>query len=194
MFELKHTGISGCFQIQPNILSDVRGRFIKIFHKNTFIKLGLNTDFVEEYYSNSHLGVLRGLHFQNPPVEHIKLVYCVQGEVFDVLLDLRVGSPTYGKTAKVTLNADLGNYLYIPKGLAHGFCVTSDKATLVYKVSTVYSPKHDSGILWNSVNIDWPTKSPLLSSRDLSFPSLKEFVSPFVYQAHHFPSMIKDYD
>ena len=182
MFELKPTVIPDCFQIKPNIHSDFRGRFIKVFQKNAFVQLGLNTDFVEEYYSNSHLGLLRGLHFQEPPFEHVKLVYCVEGEVFDVLLDLRVGSPTFGKTAVITLSAKLGNYLYIPKGLAHGFCVTSEKATLVYKVSTVYSTEHDAGILWNSVNIDWPTTSPLLSSRDLSFQSMKDFVSPFIYQ------------
>ncbi len=190
MFELRPSGIPDCFQVQPRIFADVRGRFVKVFHKEAFIELGLATDFVEEYYSSSNFGVVRGLHFQAPPVDHVKLIYCVQGEVFDVVLDLRVGSPTYGKISTFTLGADLGNYLYVPKGLAHGFCVTSEKATLVYKVSSVYSPQHDTGILWNSANIDWPTNTPLLSDRDLSLPRLAEFVSPFSYQPQHVPGTI----
>ena len=95
-----------------------------------------------------------------------------------------------GNFYRAWFDADLGNYLYVPKGLAHGFCVTSEKATLVYKVSSVYSPQHDTGILWNSANIDWPTNTPLLSDRDLSLPSLAEFVSPFSYQPQHVPGTI----
>lgn len=190
MFELQHSGIPDCFEVQPRIFSDARGRFVKVFHKENFRELGLATNFVEEYYSSSHFGVIRGLHFQSPPVDHVKLIYCVQGEVFDVVLDLRVGSPTYGKTYTCTLGAELGNYLYVPKGLAHGFCVTSEKATLIYKVSSVYSPLHDTGILWNSANINWPTDRPQLSDRDMNLPRFEEFVSPFVYQPVHFPTTI----
>jgi dTDP-4-dehydrorhamnose 3,5-epimerase len=193
MFELQHSGIPDCFQVQPRIFSDDRGRFVKVFHKEDFSALGLVTDFDEEYYSSSHFGVIRGLHFQSPPVDHVKLIYCVQGEVFDVVLDLRVGSPTYGKTSTFTLGAELGNYLYVPKGLAHGFCVTSEKATLVYKVSSIHSPQHDTGILWNSANIDWPTNTPQLSDRDMSLPRFEEFVSPFVYHPSHVSGTISRY-
>lgn len=182
MFQFKKTGIHGCYEIQPRIFLDSRGKFVKIFHQDIFTEQGLETRFSEEYYSVSHRGVIRGLHFQAPPADHVKLVYCVHGEVFDVVLDLRMGSPTYGKTASFRLNSDSGNYLYIPKGLAHGFCATSDVATLIYKVSTVYSPQRDSGVLWSSLDIDWPTTSPVVSDRDRSFSPLSEFASPFIYE------------
>ena len=181
MFEMKPTKIFGCFQINPHIFSDHRGRFVKIFHKKEFSLLGIETNYEEEYYTTSNYGVVRGLHFQSPPFYHAKLIYCIQGEVFDVVLDLRVGSPTYGKTSSLSLGAELANCLYIPKGVAHGFCVLSEKATLVYNVSSVHSDEHDSGILWNSVNIDWPVNTPLLSDRDMRFPKFTDFVSPFFF-------------
>lgn len=181
MFALKETGIRGCYEVQPRIFDDARGRFVKVFRRDAFTQLGLETGFVEEYYSHSNRGVIRGMHFQTPPSDHVKLVYCVHGEVQDVVLDLRKGSPTYGQSAAIKLSAQKGNFIYIPKGLAHGFCVTSDTATLVYKVSTVYDPHKDTGVLWNSFGADWPTSNPILSERDASFPILKEFVSPFDY-------------
>ena len=179
MFELRASAIPGCLEIQPRIHRDIRGRLLKVFHRESFVELGLETDFAEEFYSISNRGVIRGLHFQSPPMDHVKMVYCVQGEVFDAVLDLRIGSPTYGKTASFKLSSDKGNCLYIPKGLAHGFCATSEIATLVYKVSTVHSPQHDSGILWNSVDIDWPTKLPVISERDSSFKPFSDFESQF---------------
>jgi dTDP-4-dehydrorhamnose 3,5-epimerase len=181
MFALSQAAIPGCFEIAPRVLDDARGRFVKVFHRDAFAELGLSTDFAEEYYSRSHKGVVRGMHFQTPPHEHVKLVYCVQGEVFDVVLDLRRGSPTYGKAASFRLSAECGNYLYIPKGLAHGFCALTEDATMVYKVGTVYAPQHDSGVLWNSIGIDWPVDEPLVSARDAAFAPLSQFESPFVY-------------
>jgi dTDP-4-dehydrorhamnose 3,5-epimerase len=181
MFQFKSSSIIGCYEIQPMIFNDDRGRFVKVFHREMFAKLGLCIDFVEEYYSHSRRDVIRGLHFQLPPVDHVKMVYCICGKVFDVVLDLRIGSPTYGKTAIFSLSAEQANYLYIPEGIAHGFCVISDFATMVYKVSSTYSPEHDAGVLWNSVEINWPTKSPILSERDMSFIPFSEFKSTFVY-------------
>jgi dTDP-4-dehydrorhamnose 3,5-epimerase len=182
MFEKKPTPIPGCFEIQPRVFDDERGRFVKVFHEDAFRQLDLHTDFAEEYYSVSRRGVIRGLHFQTPPMDHVKLVYCTHGEVLDVVLDLRVGSPTFGQVATFTLSASKGNYVYLPKGLAHGFCVLSETATLVYKVSTVYAAEHDSGVLWNSIDLDWPTHNPILSERDRSFKPFSEFDSPFVYE------------
>ncbi|MDD5296583.1 MAG: dTDP-4-dehydrorhamnose 3,5-epimerase [Rhodocyclaceae bacterium] len=182
MFELRTSEIAGCFEIQPRILSDSRGRFVKVFHRDAFREFGLETDFDEEYYSVSRRGVVRGLHFQVPPKDHNKVVYCVQGEVFDVVLDLRIGSPTYGMVRSFELSADRANYIYIPSGLAHGFCVTSDVAVLVYKVSSVYSPEHDLGIRWDSVGVDWPVSVPMLSERDSGFMPFVNFESPFVYE------------
>ncbi len=177
------TKISHCYQIIPDIFEDNRGRFVKIFHHDLFKDKGLNTHFAEEYYTVSNQGVLRGLHFQKPPMQHTKMVYCVSGEVMDAVVDLRIGSPTFGRYELFTLDAKLANIIYIPPGLAHGFYVTSQCARLVYKVSTVYSPEHDAGILWNSAGIPWPEGSPTLSSRDCTFPLLADFESPFHYQS-----------
>jgi len=181
MFQVNPTAISGCYEIQPRIFADARGRFVKVFQRNAFFAHGLEVDFAEEYYSVSRQGVIRGMHFQNPPMDHVKIVYCVQGEVFDVVVDLRLGSPSYGKAVTLNLSADKGNYVYIQKGLAHGFCAISESATLVYKVATEYSPEHDSGILWSSIGIAWPSPSPVLSKRDREFIPLSGFKSPFVY-------------
>lgn len=182
MFSLRGTKLPGCFEVQPRIFDDERGRFVKVFHQEEFMRLGLETKFKEEYYSHSQRGVIRGMHFQLPPSDHVKLVYCVQGEVQDVILDLRIGSPAFGQFDTVKLSAEQGNYLYIPKGLAHGFCTTSTFATVVYKVSTLYDPKHDSGVLWNSFGFEWPTLEPVMSTRDTSFTPLSAFHSPFVYE------------
>lgn len=110
------------------------------------------------------------------------MVYCVEGEVLDVVVDLRVGSPTYRQFALFELSAAKANSIYIPKGMAHGFCALSERAIMVYKVSTIYSPAHDAGVLWNSVGIPWPTTEAVISARDQSFPSLEQFESPFRYE------------
>lgn len=182
MFNFKQTNIAGCIEIQPKSFQDDRGRFVKVFQTLEFEKLHLSARFMEEFYSFSKPGVVRGLHFQTPPHDHEKLVYCVHGEVFDVVLDLRVGSPTYGQTQHFILNAEQANMLYIPSGLAHGFCTMSEPATLVYKVSSMHAPAHDQGILWSSIPIKWPISSPIVSDRDSKFPSLVKFASPFTYE------------
>ena len=183
MFERKALALPGCFELQPRVFDDARGRFVKTFHREAFAQHGLHTEFAEEYYSHSRRGVIRGMHFQTPPAAHVKLVYCVQGEVFDVVVDLRLGSPTYGQCATLKLSAAQGNVLYIPAGLGHGFCATSETATLVYKVSTVYAPAQDSGVLWSSLDVAWPLEGavPVVSERDAGFLPLSAFQSPFLY-------------
>ncbi len=181
--DIRSSHISGCYEIFPTIHEDQRGRFVKIFQRDVFAEHGLQLDLAEEYYSESVRGVLRGLHFQTPPMDHVKLVYCMVGEAFDVVVDLRAGSPTYGQFATFTLTAQRGNAVYLPAGLAHGFCVTSDRATLVYKVSSVHAPLHDAGILWSSAGIPWPETQPILSARDLGFPTLQAYQTPFRYRA-----------
>lgn len=183
MIGLKESGIPGCFELQPKVFRDERGVFVKTFHEDLFAKIGLQTKWVEEYYSLSRQGVLRGLHFQLPPHEHDKIVYCVAGEVMDVVVDLRNGSPTFGQCAWFTLNSEVANMVYIPRGLAHGFFTLSDTATMMYKVSTVYAPDQDAGILWNSVDVPWPSAHPTLSQRDSEFPPFSSFVSPFLFKA-----------
>ena len=175
----KVTSVQGCFELQATVHKDARGRFIKIFHAPAFEKMGLNSEFSEDYYSVSKKGVMRGLHFQSPPDEHDKLVCCLEGEVFDAVLDLRKKSKTYGKHFTLKLGAGKGNMLYIPKGCAHGFYALSAKALMLYKTSTVYAPEKDAGILWNSAGIRWPGGKPALSPRDASLPALADFKSPF---------------
>ncbi|MEG4330952.1 dTDP-4-dehydrorhamnose 3,5-epimerase [Microcoleus sp. AT9_A2] len=179
--EIYETKLPGCYELQPKVFKDHRGTFVKTFHEEVFKKYQLNINFAEEYYSFSHQNVFRGLHFQMPPKDHTKMVYCVQGEVIDAVVDLRVGSPTYGKCETFSLTAEKANIIYIPPGFAHGFYVLSETAIMMYKVSTVYSPEQDTGIHWNSVGVVWPIPNPIVSKRDNEFVALSDFNSPFVY-------------
>jgi dTDP-4-dehydrorhamnose 3,5-epimerase len=182
MFENIETIIPGCFELIPRKMGDARGCFVKTFNRDAFEENGLERDWHEEYYSVSRKGVLRGLHFQLPPHDHVKLVYCTAGEVLDAVVDLRVGSPMFGKHILVRLNAITTKMVYIPKGCAHGFYTVSDTATMVYKVSTVYAPAHDAGLLWDSVGIPWPDGNPIMSDRDKALPPFAFFTSnPFIF-------------
>jgi len=182
MFKVEPSKLAGCYKFSPEIIGDIRGRFVKIFHEPSYAALGLETSFAEEYYSVSHDNVIRGLHFQVPPMDHVKVVYCLKGHALDVVLDLRVGSPTFGQFDIFELNSSNSSSIYIPKGMAHGFCALGDNTIMVYKVSTIYSPNHDAGILWNSVGIPWPTMGAVMSARDQGFPTLAQFRSPFRYE------------
>lgn len=177
------TALPGCYQIVTDIRRDERGSFVKVFHEETFRRHGLATGFAEEYYSTSRRGVIRGLHFQTPPHDHAKLVYCVQGTVLDAALDLRRGSPSYGRHITLELSAENGHMLYLPAGLAHGFCSLSAQSLMVYKVTSAYAPDNDGGVLWNSAGIAWPAQEPVMSARDRTFPTLAQFDTPFVYAA-----------
>lgn len=176
---LIQTTMAGCFEIQPRIFEDSRGRFIKPFQQSWMLEHGLEGGFSEDFYSVSAKGVLRGLHFQEPPHDQAKLVYCTRGAAFDVAVDLRRHSKTYGRFQAFELTAAKGNSLYLPKGFAHGFYALEDGTTIVYKVSAEYSPAHDKGVLWSSLGIPWPNPSPVVSVRDAAFPKLADYVSPF---------------
>ena len=166
MIGLTRTMCNGCYELQTSVWKDIRGVFIKTVHEGQFEKLGLRSDFVEQYYSSSPRRVLRGMHYQAPPMHHAKLIYCVQGRVLDVALDLRSSSATFLQYFSTELNADLGNMVYLEAGFAHGFYVLSEIATVVYNVTSVYSPDHDSGIRWNSFGFGWPESDPIVSVRD----------------------------
>jgi dTDP-4-dehydrorhamnose 3,5-epimerase/CDP-3, 6-dideoxy-D-glycero-D-glycero-4-hexulose-5-epimerase len=172
--------LPGAHVLEPRVLGDERGDFVKTFHAGVFVALGLEFQPVEEFYSTSRRGVLRGMHFQRPPHDHAKLVYCIQGAVLDVLLDLRRSRPTYGQAASVHLSRENHRLLYVPAGLAHGFLALTDDAVMVYKTTTVHAPSHDAGIRWDGFGFDWKlTAAPVLSARDRGFPVLSEFDSPF---------------
>ena len=180
--EFDQTILPGCFEIRPNIFRDNRGSFIKTYLEETFNEKGLCTNCREEYYSVSKRGVIRGMHFQTPPMQHTKMVYCLQGIVQDVLLDLRIGSPSFGSCCSIELSAEKGNIIYIPEGIAHGFCALTDMAIMQYKVSSIYSPEHDSGILWSSIPLDWNCSTPIISPRDANLIALESFKSPFKFE------------
>lgn len=179
---MEQTTIPDCYILNPFVFEDERGYFVKVYHQDIFFENGLETNFTEEYYTFSRKRILRGLHFQLPPHDHTKLVFCIAGRVLDAVIDLRVGSPAYGKYEMFDLNIENKKIIYIPNGLAHGFYVMSESAILVYKTTTVYSQEHDSGILWNSAGVPWPDKQPIISRRDSEFMTMTDFISPFIFK------------
>lgn len=172
--------IEGCLLIKPEKIKDDRGYFTKFFNSSFYQSIGINFVLKESYSSFSYKGVLRGLHFQTEPYEHSKLVRCSFGKVVDVILDLRKGSPTFKTVQKVELDSNSGNILYLPAGIAHGFFAIED-SVMEYLVSSEHMPSHDSGILWSSVNVNWPNSKPIISSRDANFLRLDDFDSPFKF-------------
>lgn len=181
--EISPLPIPGCWVLDAGVARDARGLFVKTIHATTFARKKLRYDFREQYYSLSHRNVLRGMHFQAPPHDHEKLVICVAGRALDVVLDLRKGSPSFGRTVSVPLDGDTPKGVYVAQGCAHGFLSLSEGCLMLYNVTTEYAPDHDLGILWNTIYFEWPVKGPVISRRDQSFPSFSEFRSPFAFQA-----------
>lgn len=174
--EIIQTKLSGAVIVQPKIFGDARGFFFESWNRERYAAEGLDIDFVQDNLSFSRRGVLRGLHFQNPNAQG-KLVQVLHGEVFDVAVDIRVGSPTFGQHAAVTLSADNKRQFYIPPGFAHGFCVTSETALFAYKCSDIYNPKAEGSVLWNDpdLGIEWPVAAPELSGKDAEGIRLADF-------------------
>jgi dTDP-4-dehydrorhamnose 3,5-epimerase len=181
MFTVHPTPLAGLVSLEPKAFTDHRGSFVKTFHAPAFQELGLPFEIREEFFSLSHRHVLRGLHFQAPPTDHAKLVYCPAGAVLDVVLDLRRRSPTCGQFHAEELTETNRRILFIPSGLAHGFLTLSESALMVYKTTSVHDPACDQGIRWDSIGFPWPLgdAAPILSRRDAGFPALADFVSPF---------------
>lgn len=171
--------MSGCYLFESPKFSDARGRFVKTYHKEYFQENGINIEFAEEFYSSSKKNVIRGMHFQLPPSEHDKLVYCIQGRVLDVFLDIRRSSSTYGQSMGIELSGENARSLFLPKGIAHGFLSLEDDTVMVYKTSTIHNPIKDCGIIWNSFGFDWPVETPIVSDRDTKHPTFPTFDSPF---------------
>lgn len=178
---LLKTPIEGVKIFEPRVFEDARGSFIKTYNSDFFHSNGLNLSIHETYYSISHKGVIRGMHFQTPPHDHIKIVYVPHGRITDVVLDIRKNSPTYGDYFAVELSAENGKILIIPKGLAHGFKSLENNTNVTYMQTSCYAPNHDYGIHYDSFGFEWETANPQLSDRDLSFPPLNSFSSTFVF-------------
>jgi dTDP-4-dehydrorhamnose 3,5-epimerase len=160
--------------------ADNRGSFVKTFHNAALLKGGIDFTLRESYFSFSKKDVVRGMHFQLPPHQHSKIVFCPQGAILDVIVDLRKGSATYGQHYAHILSAENKKAYYIPEGFAHGFKSLTENAMTYYLVSSEYSQQHDTGILYDSIGFDWEVGSPIVSARDLSFKTMKEFESPFI--------------
>jgi len=170
--------LPGCFLLRPKVFEDSRGLFVKTFDENKFKELNLDFKMREEFYSISNLNVIRGMHFQTPPYDHEKLVYCTQGSALDVLLDLRVGGG-YGESASTILSSENKSIVFIPKGVAHGFISKSDSTLMMYKTTMPHNPESDCGIHWASFGFNWGVDCPQTSIRDSYHPYFSDFNSPF---------------
>jgi dTDP-4-dehydrorhamnose 3,5-epimerase len=175
LMKISETALPGVLLIELQIFADARGSFMETWRWDRYEEHGVPARFVQDNISFSLHGVLRGLHFQNPHGQG-KLIYVLQGEIFDVAVDIRLGSPTFGQWLGVRLSEYNHHQLYIPDGFAHGFCVLSPTALVSYKCTDVYHPQSEGGILWNDpdLGIEWPIARPLLSPKDAAFPLLRE--------------------
>jgi dTDP-4-dehydrorhamnose 3,5-epimerase len=174
-FEFIKSEIKDVILVKPKVLGDDRGFFMETYEKLEFAQHGIDVEFSQDNHSKSKAHVLRGLHYQKPPHEQAKLVRCLQGQIYDVAVDIRKESKTFGRCVIVELSEENKNMLYIPKGFAHGFVVMSKDAQIVYKVNGKYSPEHECGIIWNdkTLNIDWKIKfEPILSDKDKNWKGL----------------------
>lgn len=175
-FEFERQKINDVILIKPKVFGDNRGFFMETYKKSEFVANGILEEFNQDNHSKSGAKVLRGLHYQSKPYGQAKIVRCVRGRIYDVAVDIRPNSKTFGQYVKVELSEDNKNMLYIPEGFAHGFVVLSEEAELCYKASGEYNPSADRGVLWNDndINIDWEIDfEPVLSEKDLNQPELK---------------------
>lgn len=181
-FNFQQMSIPDVLLIEPKRFGDDRGFFEEIYKLSAFSTGGVSATFVQDNHSHSVQGVLRGLHYQKDPRAQGKLVSAIRGRIFDVGVDIRKGSPTYGDWVAAILSHDNGRMLYIPPGFAHGFCVLSSEADVIYKVTEEYAPELDRGIVWNDpkISIQWPVSDPILSTKDATLPGLEEADNNFV--------------
>jgi dTDP-4-dehydrorhamnose 3,5-epimerase len=179
--KILETGIKGLYQIVPAVYRDHRGHFLEFFKSSKFQALSGGIDYLQDNLSFSKKNVLRGLHLQMAPAQQAKIVTVITGKVLDVVVDLREGSATFGKTYQVELSSEIRNQLIIPAGFAHGFSTLED-AHFLYKCSQEYDPKYETGIIWNDadLSIDWQVSEPILSDKDKQLPTLRELLGKSV--------------
>ena len=176
-FKVEKSDLKGVLLIQPAVHTDSRGRFFESFQKKRYKEIGIEEEFVQDNHSISQKNTIRGLHYRVAPGQS-KLVRVIRGEVFDVVVDIRKGSPTFGQWRGYTLSDTNYLQIYIPMGFAHGFCVLSETAEFLYKVSEYYSAEKEKGIIWNDqdIGIDWPISNPVLSEKDKTNLTLKDLL------------------
>ena len=184
-FKFKKLSIPDVILITPEVFNDGRGVFMETYKRSVFEEAGIKENFLQDNYSSSQKNVLRGLHYQIPPMEQAKLVRCIRGKVFDVAVDIRKGSPYFGKWTGDYLSEENKNMIFIPVGFAHGYLVLSERAEIVYKISKEYSREHERGFFWKdpTVGIEWPLPAePILSEKDKKLPLFKDLEDIFLYQ------------
>lgn len=182
-FAFKSLDIPEVVLIEPKVFEDERGFFMETYKMPDFAAAGVKANFIQDNHSRSAKGILRGLHYQDPPFAQGKLVRAIRGEIFDVAVDIRKGSPNWGRWVGVILSEENKDLLYIPTGFAHGFCVLSEVAEVIYKTTNVYSAEAEAGIIWNDqdLNIEWPVREPILSEKDKKLPTLENADIKFYY-------------
>ncbi len=183
--EIIQEPLPGLYVLKPNVFEDKRGYFYESYNKEVFHKLGIDCEFMQDNQSLSvDKGVLRGLHFQAPPFAQAKLIRAVLGSVFDIVVDIRKGSPTYGQQFGLVLSDKNKLNMFVPQGFAHGFVTLEANTLFNYKCSNVYNKASEGGILWSDpdLNIDWNVTEPILSEKDTQNPKFSDFESPFVYK------------
>lgn len=183
--EIEKIFIEGPLVIRPKVFTDSRGYFFESFSSRLFNELGITTEFVQDNQSLSQKGTVRGLHFQANPYAQGKLVRVVQGAVLDVAVDIRKGSPTYGKYFDIELSAENKTMFWVPPGFAHGFSTLEDDTIFLYKCTQFYNKASEGGIFWNdpALNINWRVEEPIVSEKDQHLPPLEHFDSPFTYES-----------
>ena len=183
---VRQTALSGLLEVSPKRFHDERGFFSETYNRRAYEAAGVLTEFVQDNHSlSAQAGTVRGLHFQAPPAAQAKLVRCGRGAIFDVAVDIRRGSPTYGRWAGYTLSAENGAQLYIPVGFAHGFATLEPDSEIIYKCSDYYAPETEGALRWDDpdIGIKWPlTSAPVLSGKDAAAPLLAGFNSPFTFE------------
>lgn len=183
-FKFKRLEIPGVVLIEPEIFYDERGFFIETYKYNDFYQIGIRESFIQDCHSKSEKkGILRGLHYQKNPTPQGKIVRVIAGEIFDVAVDIRKGSPYYAKWIGVILSSENRMMLYIPPGFAHGFCTLTDKSEILYKYTKLYSPDDYRGIIWNDkrIGVAWPVRKPIISEKDEKLPALDKADNNFIF-------------
>lgn len=177
------TPIPDLLIVEPDVFNDQRGYFFEVYNQERYFNNNMNMKFVQDNESKSGKNVLRGLHFQKPPFAQGKLVRVIQGKVLDVAVDIRKGSPTYGKYHSVELDAESKRMFYIPEGFAHGFLTLEENTIFAYKCTNYYNKESEGSLLWcdETIGIDWNIENPILSDKDKISPLFKDFISPFIY-------------
>jgi len=175
MIKFNKTKLSGVFEIIPAVFDDNRGFFLETYHKEKYAEPGIKVDFVQDNHSNSKKGTLRGLHYQLENSQ-AKLVYVVKGEILDVIVDIRRGSPTFRQWISFTLSETNKKQVFVPEGFAHGFCVNSESADVIYKCTDYYHPEDEYGVLWSDpdVGIEWDVENPIITDKDNKYPKLSD--------------------